>query len=133
METRQAEGHEIGNHTVSHEHPAALTKEGEEVQVEDARNFLDSNFHANILTFAYPYMEMSPGLLFWVKKYNFAARGWPQDQNLLYVKSDVDPDREMGFFPRRMERWVGTGHQERLLLRISDCPESRPRGNKRRG
>src|SRR5262249_455273 len=27
---------------------------------------------------------------------------------------------EMGFFPRRMERWVGTGHQERLLLRISD-------------
>jgi AraC family transcriptional regulator len=27
----------------------------------------------------------------------------------------------MGFFPRRMERWVGTGHQERLLLRISDA------------
>jgi hypothetical protein len=21
---------------------------------------------------------------------------------------------EMGFFPRRMERWIGTGHQERL-------------------
>ena len=28
---------------------------------------------------------------------------------------------EMGFFPRRMERWVGTGHQERLLLCISDA------------
>src|SRR5262249_34986863 len=28
---------------------------------------------------------------------------------------------EMGFFPRRMERWVGAGHQERLLLRISDA------------
>jgi AraC family transcriptional regulator len=28
---------------------------------------------------------------------------------------------EMGFFPRRTERWVGTGHQERLLLRISDA------------
>ena len=28
---------------------------------------------------------------------------------------------EMGFFPRRMERWVGTGHQHRLLLRISDA------------
>ena len=28
---------------------------------------------------------------------------------------------EMGFFPHRMERWVGTGHQERLLLRISDA------------
>jgi len=28
---------------------------------------------------------------------------------------------EMGFFPRRMERWIGTGHQERLLLHISDA------------
>ena len=28
---------------------------------------------------------------------------------------------EMGFFPRRMERWVGTGHQERLALSISDA------------
>jgi AraC family transcriptional regulator len=28
---------------------------------------------------------------------------------------------EMGFFPRRMERWVGTGHQQRLLLFISDA------------
>jgi hypothetical protein len=28
---------------------------------------------------------------------------------------------EMGFFPRRMERWVGTGHQHRLLVRISDA------------
>ena len=28
---------------------------------------------------------------------------------------------EMGFFPRHTERWVGTGDQERLLLRISDA------------
>jgi len=28
---------------------------------------------------------------------------------------------EMGFFPCRMERWVGTGHQQRLLLLISDA------------
>jgi AraC family transcriptional regulator len=28
---------------------------------------------------------------------------------------------EMGFFPRQTERWVGTGHQERLLLGISDA------------
>src|SRR5215469_11669880 len=28
---------------------------------------------------------------------------------------------DMGFFPRHMERWVGTGHQQRLLLRISDA------------
>jgi peptidoglycan/xylan/chitin deacetylase (PgdA/CDA1 family) len=86
------EGHEIGNHSISHEHPSALTQEGEEVQVEDAKSFLDSNFHTEVVTFAYPYMEISPGVLFWVKKYNFAARGWPQDQNRLYVRPDVDPD-----------------------------------------
>jgi AraC family transcriptional regulator len=28
---------------------------------------------------------------------------------------------DMGFFPRHTERWVGTGDQERLLLRISDA------------
>jgi AraC family transcriptional regulator len=28
---------------------------------------------------------------------------------------------EMGFFPRRMERWVGAGQQERLLFCISDA------------
>ena len=28
---------------------------------------------------------------------------------------------ELGFFPRYMERWVGSGHQERLLLLISDA------------
>jgi peptidoglycan/xylan/chitin deacetylase (PgdA/CDA1 family) len=32
----QAQGHEIGNHSVSHEHAGDLTKETEELQVEDA-------------------------------------------------------------------------------------------------
>jgi AraC family transcriptional regulator len=35
---------------------------------------------------------------------------------------------DMGFFPRRMERWVGAGHQERLLLRISDAALTTARG-----
>src|ERR1700758_1316271 len=88
----QAQGHEIGNHSLSHEHPVTLTNEGEEIQVEDAKLFLDSNFHSDVITFAYPYMEISPGLLFWVKKYDFAARGWPADPNLLYVRPDIEPD-----------------------------------------
>jgi len=37
-------------------------------------------------------MEISPGLLFWVKKYNFAARGWPENPELLYVSSEQEPD-----------------------------------------
>ena len=58
----QSQGHEIGNHSVTHEHAADLTKAGEELQVEDAKKFLDSNFNSDIITFAYPYTEVSPGL-----------------------------------------------------------------------
>ena len=88
----QAQGHEIGNHSVCHEHAADLSQESEELQVEDAKKFLDSNFRSDIMTFAYPYTEVSPGLLFWVKKYDFAARGGRGDSSLLYIKSDVQPD-----------------------------------------
>src|SRR5207249_12279244 len=42
------QGQEIGNHSLSHEHASALTVEGEETQVEDAKAFLDSNFNTNI-------------------------------------------------------------------------------------
>src|SRR5437667_11172268 len=82
----------MSHYSVSHEHPARLSNEGEEIQVEDAKQFLDSNFHSDVITFAYPYMEISPGLLFWVRKYDFAARGWPIDPKLLYVRPDVEPD-----------------------------------------
>src|SRR5271166_1290644 len=40
----QAQGHEIGNHSVTHEHPVALTKASEQLEVEDAKKFLESNF-----------------------------------------------------------------------------------------
>ena len=86
------QGHEIGNHTVSHEQPSDLNKAGEELQVEDARKFLESNFNASILTFAYPFTEVSPGLLYWVKRYDFAARGGRGDRSLLYLTPDMQPD-----------------------------------------
>jgi peptidoglycan/xylan/chitin deacetylase (PgdA/CDA1 family) len=88
----QLEGHEIGNHSVSHEHPSSLTKSGEELQVEDAKKFLDSNFQFDVCIFAYPYEESSQGLAFWVKKYDFAARGWRGGGDRLYVRPDADPD-----------------------------------------
>ena len=88
----QAQGHEIGNHSVSHEPVSDLTKAGEELQVEDAKKFLDSNFKSDILTFAYPYTEVSPGLLYWVKRYDFAARGGRGDGSQVYIKSEIQPD-----------------------------------------
>jgi len=88
----QAEGHELGNHSVSHEHPAELTQESEELQVEDAKKFLDSNFKSDVDIFAYPYSELSPGLVYWVKRYDFAARGWRGNNASPYVASDAEPD-----------------------------------------
>src|ERR1700693_3557979 len=88
----QSQGHEIGNHSVTHEHATDLTKAGEELQVEDAKKFLDSNFKSDILTFAYPYTEVSPGLLYWVKRYDFAARGGRGDGSQVYIKSEIQPD-----------------------------------------
>src|SRR5438067_12778435 len=38
------QGHEIGNHSVTHEHANTLNKATEETQVEDAKEFLESNF-----------------------------------------------------------------------------------------
>jgi peptidoglycan/xylan/chitin deacetylase (PgdA/CDA1 family) len=88
----ESQGHEIGNHSVSHEHATDLNKASEELQVEDAKTFLESNFHADVLTFAYPYAEVSSGLLYWVKRCDFAARGGRGDGSQVYIKSDAQPD-----------------------------------------
>jgi len=88
----QAQGNEIGNHSVTHEHVAVLTRASEELEVEDAKKFLDSNFKSDITVFAYPYSELSPGLVGWVKRYDFAARGWQGDSISPYITADVEPD-----------------------------------------
>jgi peptidoglycan/xylan/chitin deacetylase (PgdA/CDA1 family) len=88
----QAEGHEIGNHSVTHEHAALLTRVSEELEVEDAKKFLDSNFRTNIAIFAYPFAELSPGLVEWVKTYDFAARGWQGNAASPYVTLNAEPD-----------------------------------------
>jgi peptidoglycan/xylan/chitin deacetylase (PgdA/CDA1 family) len=88
----QAQGHEIGNHSLTHRHTAELNNASEELEVEDAKKFLDSNFKSDVTIFAYPYSELSSGLLFWVKRYDFAARGWQGEGESGYVKADTEPD-----------------------------------------
>jgi peptidoglycan/xylan/chitin deacetylase (PgdA/CDA1 family) len=88
----QAQGHEIGNHSVTHEHPEVLTPVSEQLEVEDAKNFLESNFKSNVAIFAYPYAELSPGLVFWVKRYDFAARSWHGNGDVPYIAADSEPD-----------------------------------------
>ena len=39
-----------------------------------------------------PSPKFHPGLLYWVKRYDFAARGGRGDSSLLYITADTQPD-----------------------------------------
>ena len=82
-------GHEIGNHTLDHKHTSELTPKDEEAQVVGARNVLQKEFGVPVLTFAYPFTEVSPGLRKWVEKTNFIARN---GYGIYLIKPDTEPD-----------------------------------------
>lgn len=83
-------GHEIGNHTLDHLHPATLTPDQEEAQVEGAKNVLQKEFGIRIYSFAYPFTEITPGLRKWVEKDHLLARG---GYGATYdLKPDSEPD-----------------------------------------
>jgi peptidoglycan/xylan/chitin deacetylase (PgdA/CDA1 family) len=84
-----AAGQEIGNHTVTHRHTSELTPADEKNEVVDAKQKLQSLFNVPVLTLAYPYVEISPGLRKWVEAENFAARGGGGNG---YLTPDMDPD-----------------------------------------
>ncbi len=84
-------GHELGNHTLDHKHTNELTPKDEEAQVVGAQNVLQKEFGVPVLTFAYPFTEISPGLTKWLTKTHLLARGGYGNGN--YVnKPDVEPD-----------------------------------------
>ena len=86
-----ADGHEIGNHTLDHKHINELTPKDEEAQSVGAKNVLQKEFGVPVLTFAYPFTEISPGLRSNVEKGNLLARGG-YGNGAYYMKPDVEPD-----------------------------------------
>jgi peptidoglycan/xylan/chitin deacetylase (PgdA/CDA1 family) len=82
-------GHEIGNHTLDHKHVSELTPKDEEAQVVGAQNVLQKEFGVPVLTFAYPFTEVSLGLKKWVEKTNFIARN---GYGAYVIKPDTEPD-----------------------------------------
>ena len=82
-------GHEIGNHTLDHKHTSELTAKDEEAQVVGAQNVLQKEFGVPVLTFAYPFTEVSPGLKKRVEKTNFIARN---GYGIYVIKPDTEPD-----------------------------------------
>ncbi len=80
---------EIGNHTVSHRHTSELKPDDEKTEVVDAKQKLQQICGVPVLTLAYPFVEISPGLRKWVEAENFAARGGGGNA---YLTPDMDPD-----------------------------------------
>jgi peptidoglycan/xylan/chitin deacetylase (PgdA/CDA1 family) len=85
-----SDGHEIGNHTLDHKHASELTPQDEEAQVVGAQNVLQKEFGIAIYSFAYPFVEISPGLKAQVAKTDLLGRG---GYGASYeVTPDQDPD-----------------------------------------
>jgi len=87
--TAVASGQEIGNHTVTHRHTSELKPEDEKNEVVDAKETLQTALGVPVLTLAYPFVEISPGLKKWVEAENFSARG---GGGAPYLTPDMDPD-----------------------------------------
>lgn len=93
-----ASGQEIGNHTLEHKHVSEF-KEGEaQKQVEEAKKILETTFGVPVLTFAYPFVEITPELKKWVLANNFIARGGGGAD--FYMTPDLEPD--WGNIPSQM-------------------------------
>ncbi|HVM33515.1 MAG TPA: polysaccharide deacetylase family protein [bacterium] len=84
-------GQELGNHSLDHLHPAGLTPGQEESQVAGAQAVLQKTFGLPIYCFAYPFTEITPGILGWVQKNCFIARGG-------YGQYDMKPADEPDWF-----------------------------------
>jgi peptidoglycan/xylan/chitin deacetylase (PgdA/CDA1 family) len=84
-----AGGHEIGSHSLDHKHASELSPASEVEQVREARTRLDADLPAPALTFAYPFVEISPGLKAAVGRFHFLARG---GGGAPYLKPEAQPD-----------------------------------------
>lgn len=84
-----ADGHEIGNQTLDHEHASELTPADEESQVVGAQHVLQKEFGVPVLTFAYPFGDVTPGLRNQVEKSHWLARG-SKRQGLIIPGADPD-------------------------------------------
>ena len=85
------DGHEIGNHTLDHLHAVGMAPEQEEAQVTGAQNVLQKEFGIPVLTFAYPFTEVTPSLEARVAKTHFLARGG-YGGGLYIMTPDSNPD-----------------------------------------
>src|SRR5450759_789332 len=68
------DGHELGNHSVTHESPRTLTEAGAKIQVLQAKFFLENNLASPMLDYAYPFGIYTDKLREYVEQTSFIAR-----------------------------------------------------------
>jgi len=84
------EGHEIGNHTMTHSHPKDFTAKQIADEASGAQKLLQTEIAPNVVTFAYPFTEVTPELKDAVKASHIGARGgWGASY---YLKPTDTPD-----------------------------------------
>ena len=84
------EGHEIGNHTMTHSHPKDFTAKQIADEVDGAQKLLQTEIAPDVVTFAYPFTEITPELKDAVAASHIAARGgWGPSY---YLKPTDTPD-----------------------------------------
>ena len=84
------EGHEIGNHSMTHEHPAGYDSKRVESETTGAQGTLEAKFSHSVVTFGYPFTEITPELKASIAKTHIAARGgWGPS---FYLKPTDQPD-----------------------------------------
>jgi peptidoglycan/xylan/chitin deacetylase (PgdA/CDA1 family) len=83
------DGHEIGNHSMTHPHATGLKPDQERAEVADARKGLERIAGRPVLSFAYPFTEVTDGLRQQLATNAVAARG---GYGGYYMTPDPEPD-----------------------------------------
>ena len=84
------EGHEIGNHSMTHEHPGGFDAKRVADETAGAQGLLKSKFGGSVVSFAYPFAEITPQLKAAVADSHIGARGgWGP---AFYLKPTDEPD-----------------------------------------
>ena len=112
-----AAGHEIGNHSLDHKHAGELDKEGEKSQVSGAKAVLQKKFGLQVHTFAYPFVEITPGLKEWCQRTHLLARGGGGGDQVMVPSVEPDwmnvPSRttRTALEPALYDQWMDEGLQ----------------------
>ena len=82
-------GHELGDHSMTHPHPSGLTPKQLKRETLESKKIIEQNFGVTVVSYAYPFSEATPDQIKLVAKNFIAARTGGNDY---YMTLDKVPD-----------------------------------------